>query len=483
MRVLLVTPFSPLLRLRWMPLGLPFMAARLRQGGHSADIFDRFAIQARVGSGMEAADAAMLSRMARFQPDLIGLSTVSPAIYDTVHCAALIRKAGFRGAIWAGGYHATGLPELTLQKIPELDGVVAGEGEEVLAHLADGTDPSALPGVWRRDGSKIHAPKIPQAQIATLDDLPLPAFDLMDMDFYTTRNDVTLRRFNVRASTLITSRGCHFRCRFCAESLTYGRGVRSHSAPYVLAWVQKLVADYGVNGLHFHDNDFLADEERVREICAVLQRLGLHRKLRWGIQARADRLTPDLARLLRRSGCVLVEIGVEVGSQEELDCLRKGTTVDKSLQAVRVCRRAGLDVHAYMLQRIEDETIEGLDQRLAWLKRADPTSFQWTDLSIYPGTPLYAEKGNDFFTRTPWTEEAIRGYYSADHLSNLPLETRRAWMKKYFIPFERRHWWRHAIGRYPLRTLASTARSKAVRRMKRLVAGEAGKISQKPNLN
>jgi radical SAM superfamily enzyme YgiQ (UPF0313 family) len=483
MRILLISPFIPLLRLRWMPLGLPFMAARLRQGGHQAAIFDRFAIQARVGRGVEPADAAMLSRMARFQPDLIGLSTISPAIYDTVHCAALIRKAGFRGAIWAGGYHATCLPELTLQKIPELDGVVAGEGEEVLAKLADGAAPAALPGVWRREGSEIRAPQIPQAQIATLDDMPLPAFDLMDMDFYTTRNDVTLRRYNVRASTLVTSRGCHYRCRFCAESLTYGRGIRSHSAGYVLAWVQKLIADYAVDGLHFHDNDFLADEGRACDICAGLQRLGLHRKLRWGIQVRADRLTPELARVLKQSGCVLVEIGVEVGSQEELDCLRKGTTVDISEQAVRLCRRAGLDVHAYMLQRIENETIAGLTQRLAWLKRADPTSFQWTDLNIYPGTPLYAEKGNDFFARTPWTEEAISGYYSADHLSNLPLETRRAWMKKNFFPFERRHWWRHAIGRYPLGTLVSKARSKAARRVKRLIAGPAEEISQKPNPN
>jgi len=476
MRVLLITPFFPILTTRWMPLGPPFMAAQLRRSGHSAAVFDRVAVQARAGRGIEAADAALLARVAEFQPDLIGLSTISPLIHDTVHCAALIREAGFHGGLWAGGYHATALPELTLQKIPELDGVVAGEGEQVLAQLASGASQDDLPGVWRRVGSKIRAPKLPHSQVANLDDLPLPAFDTMDMAFYLKRTINTIRGYPTRASTLITSRGCQFRCRFCVESLTYGRGIRFHSAPYVLEWVRKLVADYPVDGLHFHDNDFLADEERVRAICAGLQRLGLHSRLRWSIQARADRLTPELARLLRSSGCVLVEIGIETGSQEELDFLRKGTTVDVGEQAVRICRKAGLDAHAYMLQKTENETISDLENRLAWLQRANPASFQWTDLAMYPGTPLYAEKGEDFFARSPWDEPSIRGFYSADRLSGLAPEARREWMQKNFAPFARRHFWTHAIGRYPLGTLMTFAWAKAKLRIRRYAKGARGAV-------
>jgi anaerobic magnesium-protoporphyrin IX monomethyl ester cyclase len=473
MRLLLISPFSSLSPVRWMPLGLAFIAARLRQGGHRVVIFDRYAIQAQTGRSVDAVDQAMLVQMAAFQPDLVGLSTVSPVIYDTAHCASLIRETGFRGSIWAGGYHATALPGLTLRKIPELDGVMAGEGEQVLAQLADGIDPAGLPGVWRRDGAEILAPHLPQAQVADLNDLPLPAFDLLDMPLYTERNPVTVRGHLLRASTLITSRGCQFRCRFCAESLTYGRGIRFHSAEYVLEWVRKLAADYPIDGLHFHDNDFLADEGRARAICAGMQKNGLHRKLRWGIQARADRLTPELARLLHASGCVLVEIGVEAGTQKELDFLRKGTTPDTNEQAVRLCRRAGLDIHAYMLQRTEDETLPDLERRLDWLKRADPTSFQWSTVYIFPGTLLYAEKGNDFFAGNPWTKDAIRGYYAADHLSHLPPETRDAWMKRKFIPFARRHWWRHAIGRYPLSLLVSRVWAGSIRRLKRLLSGAA----------
>jgi anaerobic magnesium-protoporphyrin IX monomethyl ester cyclase len=453
LRILLIAPFFPLMPVRWMPLGLPFMAAQLRRAGHEAAVCDRFALQRLAGRGAAAADAAMLEQVRRYRPDLIGLSTISPAIADTVHCAALLRRSDFRGALWAGGYHATALPALTLRKIPELDGVVAGEGEEVLAKLASGVPPETLPGVWSRNGGAIRAPKTPRAQVAELDGLPLPALDLMDMGFYLERADYTIRGQSLRSATLITSRGCRFRCRFCAESLTYGKGIRFHSAEYVLAWIAKLLSEYPVEGLHFHDNDFLADERRAREICAGLQRLGLHRRLRWGIQARADRLTPELARLLRQSGCVLVEIGVEVGTQEELDRLRKGTTVDAGEQAVRLCRRAGLDVHAYMLQRTENETTADLEQRLAWLKRAAPTSFLWSDLMMFPGTPLYEEKGGDFFARSPWTEEAVAAFFAGDHFSGMPPEVRREWMRKRFAPFARRHYWRHAFGQLPLRSI------------------------------
>ncbi|MBN1439763.1 MAG: B12-binding domain-containing radical SAM protein [Anaerolineales bacterium] len=462
-------------------MGLPFMAAQLRRDGHAAEIFDRFAVQSRAGQGVSAADKSMLARIAGFRPDWVGLSTITPLIHDTVHCAGLIRKEGFRGEIWAGGYHATALPELTLRKIPELDGVVAGEGEEVLSKLADGTDPAALPGVWRRDGSGVRPGNAPKAQVADLDGLALPAFDLMDMGFYTERTAYTVRGHNLRAVTLITSRGCEFRCRFCAESLTYGRGIRFHSAEYILEWVRKLAAEYPVDGIHFHDNDFLADEGRVRKICAGLRRLGLHRRLRWSIQARSDRLSPELARLLKQSGCVLVEIGIETGSQEELDRLGKGATVDQGERAVRLCRRAGLDVHAYMLRRTENETLAVLDQRLAWLRRADPTSFQWNDLQIYPGTPLYAERGGDFFARNPWTEEAVTGYYSADHVSGLPPEIRNAWTQKHFAPFVRRHFWRHAIGRVPLDSLVRRIWLGGTRRMKRLVAGESRVPARTPD--
>jgi len=460
MNVLLISPHlahtstSPL----WIPLGLPFIAACLRRDGHQVSIFDRYAVQSRVGHDRQQVDQAMLDQVQALQPDLVGLSTLSPLIYDTVGCAALIRSV-YAGPIVAGGYHATALPELTLRKIPALDGVVAGEGEIALSRLAGGEAPWQVPGVWWRDGDEIRPPGAPPAQIQDLDHLPQPALDLLDMAFYTQRTDGVIRRHNLSAATLITSRGCLRRCRFCAESLTYGRGVRFHSPAYVLEWIQRVVADYHVDGIHFHDNDFLVDEQRAQEICRGILDAGLNRRVKWSIQARADRLNREMARLLKAAGCVLVEIGVETGTQAELDRVTKGTTPEMNREAIALCRQAGLDVHAYMLTALEGETLADLDQRLAWLKSARPTSFQWTRMLIFPGTALYAEKGGDFFATHEWTRAAIARYYSTDTLSAIPVKARQEWMTRRFGPYARWHWWRHALGRYPLRQLVRLALS------------------------
>ena len=476
MRVFLIYPYLTVSTL-WMPLGLPFIAAELRRRGHSVAIFDRFAVQAKVGRALEQVNRAMLSSIRDFRPDLIGLNTLSPLIHDTVECIALIRS-NYTGTMVAGGYHATALPELTLRKIPGVNGVIAGEGEMVLARLADGESPASLPGVWWRDEEAIRPPVAPAPQIENLDTLALPALDLMDMEFYTQRTNGVIRGHNLRAATLVTSRGCHRRCRFCAESLTYGPGVRFHSPAYVLEWIQRVVADYSVDGLHFHDNDFLADEARARDICEGMVRAGLHRRLKWSIQARADRLSQDIARLLKSAGCVLVEIGIEAGTQAELDRISKGTTLRVNTSAVALCRKAGLDVHAYMLMGMEDETTADLEHRLAWVKRAKPTSFQWSQVAIYPGTALYQERGGDFFSKSEWTREAIEAYYSAYSLSTIPAEARREWMARRFRPYLRWYWWRDAIRRYPWGTLAAIAfsklRARVQARIKRLKQARVG---------
>ena len=481
MRILLIYPYIGRSSVLWMPVGLAFIAAQLRRHGHQVAIFDRVARQAEVGYAVEPVNESMLASISSFKPDLIGLSTITQIIYDTVNCVRLIREH-YGGILIAGGYHATALPELTLYKMPGLNGVITGEGEYALPRIANGQSPTDIPGLWWRDGEKIQAPCAPAEQIENLDDLGLPALDLMDMAYYSQRTNGVIRGHNLRAATLVSSRGCYRRCRFCAESVTYGQGVRFHSAPYILDWIDRVVKDYTVDGIHFHDNDFLADEARTNEICEALIRKGLHRKVKWSIQARAERINPSIVKLFKSAGCCLVEIGIEAGTQLELDRITKGATVEMNTSAVKLCRKAGLDVHAYMLMGLEGETIADLEQRLAWVKRARPTSFQWGQVTMFPGTVLYQDKGNDFFARSEWTETAITEYYSTQNLSNIPIETRRAWMASHFAPYWRLHWWMDALFRYPLRSLAKQFFLMLRGKIKREISGLLKKHSRKKTL-
>ena len=440
MRILLIYPCTipfNTLKIAWIPLSLSFIASLLQKEGHIISIFDRFAIQAKTGKKRNQLNEAMIEHIQQFQPDLIGLNTVSPLIHDTVETVTSIRKV-FNGMLLAGGHHATALPDLTLFKLPGLDGVVEGEGEMPMIEIAKGENPATVPGVWweKEKGKVIHTPP---KQIENLDSLPLPALDLLDMAFYTKPTLLSIRGYYLSTIPILASRGCAYHCDFCCESITYGKGVRLHGLEYVIEWIRKVLMDYQVEAINFYDNDFLFDKVRSIELCEKMLSTGLSKKVKWAIQTRANRVHADILKLLKRAGCISIELGVESALQNQLDHVHKGTKVDVNERAVDLCRREGISVHAYMMAGFEGERISDLQKKLHWLKRVKPDSFSWFPLMIHPGTLLYKNKGNHFFEKNDWTEENILRYYKSDFLSCISAGERQEWTDRHLAPYQKWH--------------------------------------------
>jgi radical SAM superfamily enzyme YgiQ (UPF0313 family) len=422
----------------WIPLGLSYIASSLQAEGHQVIIFDRYATAGRIGPEKDGINRAMMKKLREFKPDLIGLNAVTPLIADTIECIKLIRRE-FEGLLLAGGHHVTALPELTLQRIPELNGVIQGEGERVLPRVANGENPLSIPGVWWRNDGEVTGS--PPEQIVELDALPIPDYDLLDMPFYLQPGRHAIRGQQLRVASIITARGCTQKCDFCTESMTYGSGVRMHSAEYVLRWIEHLVAKYPVEGLYFLDNDFLIDRERAVDICNNIIDSGFNRRLRFAVQTRVTRLDPELLRILKQAGCTLLEMGIEATAQEQLNAVHKGTTVELNRKALEMCREAGIPAHAYMIMGFPGETVEDLDQRLKWLQEVGSNfTVSLSMLKIYPGTRLYEKHGGAFFEKNEWSEENIDRYYRKDHLSSVSPEQRAKWMKeKYALQLRRRN--------------------------------------------
>jgi len=395
---------------------------------------------ARLGLDRNLINRSMIDHVRRYKPDMVGFNTISPLIYDTTESIALIRSV-YSGPLVAGGHHASALPDLTLRRIPELCALVEGEGEIPMVKLMSGNDPETIPGVWWRKKADeiVHTPP---HRNPNLDDLPFPAFDLLDMKYYTRPSISTIRGFYLSTVSILSSRGCDRRCDFCSESSTYGRGVRFHSVDYVLEWIRRILKDYAVEALYFMDNDFLINERRAGEICERMLSQGMHKQIKWAIQARANRIQPGILKLLKRAGCVLIEIGIESGLQDQLNAVRKGTTVQVNERAIKLIRRHGMHSHLYMITGFEGETLPDLEKKLAWLKRFVRTSFSWFPLQLYPGTALYEKRGGRFFEENEWTREKIRAYYKNTCLASFSTRKRDEWMKIHFQPFFRR---RHQV--------------------------------------
>lgn len=451
MRFLLVSPRTEF-RVRplnvWTPLGLISIGASLKEKGHEVALFDRHALSVASVLGKKQVNEMLAAKVLSFKPDVIGFHTLSPIIHDTLECVSLIRPL-FSGFVIAGGHHATALPEESLRKIKGLNGVVVGEGELALAQFAEGRDPCGIPGFWWKnpDGTIHHTPPV---QIEPLDDLPFPDYSLLNSRFYLQKNHMTIRGFFLSSLSMITSRGCVRRCEFCSESLTFGRGIRFHSPEYVEEGIRALLAKYPIDGIYFHDNDFLIDLQRAEEICEAILPLQRERRFRWAIQARADRIDRNIIRRLKKAGCVLIEIGVESSLQENLDSMGKKTNTERIEEAIADCRDEGMSVHANMITGLEGETIGTLEKELNWLKRVKPHSFSWSNLEIHPGTSLYERKGNRFFESQEWNRGTILLFYKQSPLSTAPPEEKRIWLKKHYVPYHlKTYLWHLFFKNYP----------------------------------
>lgn len=417
---MLITPVLTSLQCRWIPLGPGYLAAALKSNGHEVILCDRTREISRFSGSLEHLNDRMLRTLREYRPDMVAFSTVSPAIHDTGNCARKIRPE-FQGIMIAGGHHATALPELTLERIPELDGVVAGEGEYKVTAIADHGLQAAAPGVlWR------HRPGELPADITSvdLDQLPFPDLSIYDMGHYLARNVSTIRGFYVKALSLLTSRGCRFRCGFCSESLTYGYGVRCNSPQYVADMIEHFQHRYEFDAIYFHDNDFLCSRERAEEICDLMIKKDMHRRLKWCIQTRADAVDPGILRLLKRAGCVKIEIGIESGAQEQLNKAGKGVTVDRVSQAIKMCHQAGIQVHGYLIALLPGDSPESLREAINLVRSSRLDSFSLSDLKLYPGTRYYQCYGGNFFEEHNWQDEDIQGFYNTDHVSQISPQQR-----------------------------------------------------------
>lgn len=432
MRILLITPAYRKTSERWMPLSVCYIAAALIARGHQVKIIDRYVLTAK--HGIDATHRIMAREIKEFAPDITGFTTVTPVIHDTMEAVKIVRDIT-ASLIVLGGHHATAFPELTLHKIPEADAVIAGEGEESLVMLADNAPPETIPGLyWRGRNFRANPGR---GSVVDLDSLPLPAYHLLDMDYYTQPNVFTIRPYYLRVGSVLASRGCKNRCVYCTESLTYAQGLRCHNSDYVADNVELLAKKHRCNGIAFLDNDFLADRNWAEGILKKMIARKLRRVMRFGIQSRVTNIDREIARLLREAGCCKVEFGLETGDAATLIRINKNATTAAAEKTIGILHDNRISVQANLMMGFEGETVEMLDRTLKWVKSLRIDNFKWGMLRIYPGSRLYVDKGHGFVEENEWTRENINGFFAADHLSNISGEERGKWLRTSLEPYKR----------------------------------------------
>lgn len=364
-------------------LGPAYIAAALRQAGHDVAYLDCDGLDL---FGEQAAEAVLAT-----DPELVGISFTTPLFSEAAAIARALRAAGWNGHLTLGGVHPTSLPDETLNLLREADSVVLGEGELSIVQLAEavhqGQVPDKVAGLLYRaqDGSLTGIDPSPQ-QVPRLDDLPLPALDLYPVERYT--SDFWGGR-DRRMGVQITTRGCPYRCEFCASGDgSWGR-LRYHSVDRVVAESLRLRDSFGADYLVFNDDTFTVKPSRCLEITQRLKAEGVD--LPFMVTARVDTVDDRLLGELAQAGCFMITYGVESGSNDVLRAIGKQTNTGQARTAVALAQKHGIKVVGnYMFGHYpDDEASCEATLELARDLACDVSQFSLT--VPYPGTQLYRQ--------------------------------------------------------------------------------------------
>jgi radical SAM superfamily enzyme YgiQ (UPF0313 family)/2-polyprenyl-3-methyl-5-hydroxy-6-metoxy-1,4-benzoquinol methylase len=354
---------------------------------------------------IESTVAPNIAEALRWKPDILAISCISQDFGEALRMTRLAKGSGVPAVI-LGGYHITAFPE-TLPA--SADAGVLGEGEATFgeiasAFMASGSlrpgDLARIPGIVYRDEDGNPARTPPRPLIEDLDTLPLPD-----------------RKFGLGGNQnpyLFTSRGCPYRCYFCASS-RYWSNVRFHGAGRVIAEIEGVLSDFpGTTEIGFWDDLLVANRKRLRAIVSLLEEKGLSRRLRFSAAVRANLLDEELCGLLLRANLRSVGFGAESGSERILRKLKDvNCSVAANQRALDSAAKHGLRSSCGFVLGHHEETEEDVIQTYSFIlgnyAAGKLASHEITILTPMPGTGLWdwAEK-NGVIVRSEFEWQRLR---------------------------------------------------------------------------
>lgn len=378
--ILLVTPNS---QTHYVvpPIGLGYLAAVVRKSGFEVSILDCLKKDLTVNQTVEA--------ISKSDPAVIGIQVFSYDFHTTIEYVSRMKEVCPRAVIVLGGAHASGVGMEVLDQFTNADFAFTGEAEPglplLLQHLVkpDTADLQSIPGLIYRSNGKNRIN--PQQWVENLDELPFPAWDLIDPRTYPDNpQGAFYKKFPI--APISTSRGCPYQCTYCASHTISGRKIRKRSIGSVISEIEMLYQRYEVREFHIIDDTFASHAGRVKEFCQELETRNLDISFTFPNGVRLDTLNREMLVMMKDVGLYAFTVGIESGSQKILDHMKKRLTLDKIREKVNLIHEVGLEPNGFFIIGYPAEKREDIEKTIKFAKELPLKRAHFSNFLPLPGT-------------------------------------------------------------------------------------------------
>lgn len=282
------------------------------------------------------------------------------------------------------------------------DAIIIGEAEQTLLEICNALQKKQeltnITGIAYLSGNQVvNTPK--RTILKNLDELPQPAWDLLDITSY---KSMWLKNHGYFTLNFVTTRGCPYKCNWCAKPI-YGNRYNTHSAENIVLQIKKLQNKFGFTHIWFADDIFGLKPNWLKEFNYHIQKQEV--KIKYKIQSRADLLLEDEnITHLAESGCEKVWMGAESGSQKILDAMDKGITVEQIYTAAKLLKKHAIKVALFLQFGYLDETIEDINKTINMVKDIMPDEIGASVSYPLPGTKFYDKVKEQLIKKSNWID-------------------------------------------------------------------------------
>ena len=358
------------------------LAAMAEKHGHTVEILDL---------SYQQYDWRLVEKKIReFSPDIVGMTGTTPLMNQIRDISVMIKQKFQDILIIAGGAHVSALPKESLLE-SMLDVTINGEGEITFAEILNGVPLENILGITYRTLSGEIQKNPPRPFIADLDDLPLPAWHLFDAQMYKNKISRLMAR-KVPAGMIEFSRGCIYKCDFCASKLTMALGYRKKSPKRCAQEVLHL-HQHGWREFGLADDIFTSDNQWAKEVCREI--IKINTGVLWSCTngIRVESADEELFQLMKKAGCYRVSFGFETGNADVLAAFGKGgkASLEKGIQAAKMAHKAGIDVCGFFILGLSPDTEQTMRDTVNYAKKVPLDILKFGIAIAFPGTGMFNE--------------------------------------------------------------------------------------------